>query len=155
MMDQLKPGDIAPGFSYTDPSGNTRNLSDHLGRKVILYFYPRDNTPGCTLEACSLRDDYAELRSKGFEVIGVSTDSEKSHAGFRSKFGLPFDLVADTGKSVVNAYGVWGENQFMGKKFMGINRTTFIIDELGRIEHIIGKVSTRDHAKQILEEMKI
>ncbi len=154
-MENLKPGDKAPGFSFTGPSGTTGSLSDYLGRKVILYFYPKDNTPGCTLEACSLRDDYEELRSKGFEVIGVSADSEKSHDGFRAKFNLPFALVADTEKSVLNAYGVWGEKQFMGKKFMGIIRTTFIIDEQGLIEHVIEKVSTKDHARQILKEMKI
>ena len=154
-MEKLKPGDPAPGFTFTDASGDMRKLSDFLGRKVILYFYPKDNTPGCTLEACSLRDDYAVLREKGFEVIGVSADSEKSHDGFRAKFNLPFSLVADTDKTILSAYGVWGEKQFMGKKFMGIIRTTFIIDEQGRLEHIIDKVSTKDHAKQIMKEMKI
>lgn len=154
-MANLKPGDPAPGFTFTDPSGSPRNLTDYLGRKVILYFYPKDNTPGCTLEACSLRDGYDELRAKGFEVIGVSADSDKSHAGFRSKFKLPFALVADTEKQVLNAYGVWAEKQFMGKKFMGVVRTTFIIDENGRIDRILEKVDTKDHAGQIMREMKI
>ena len=153
-MEKLKTGDIAPGFSFAGPDGIVRHLSDYLGRKVILYFYPRDNTPGCTLEACSLRDGYDDLRSQGFEVIGVSADSASSHEGFKTKFNLPFALVSDTDKSVLNAYGVWGEKKFIGKKFMGILRTTFIIDEKGLISNIIDKVNTKDHAKQILEEME-
>lgn len=153
-MEKLRTGDPAPVFSFTADDGSQRNLSDYQGKKVILYFYPKDNTPGCTLEACSLRDGYDELRSKGYEVLGVSADSTGSHAGFRTKFNLPFALVSDTDKSVLNAYGVWGEKKFMGKKFMGIVRTTFIIDEKGRIATIIDKVNTKDHAKQILEEME-
>jgi len=153
-MSLLSTGDAAPSFSFVDSEGKTVNLSDFLGKKVILYFYPKDNTPGCTLEACSLRDEYAVLRERGYEVLGVSADSSKSHAGFRSKFNLPFELVSDTEKSVLNAYGVWGEKKFMGKKFMGINRTTFIIDENGMIAHIIEKVNTKDHAKQILDLME-
>lgn len=153
-MNQLKTGDLAPDFSFTDPGGEPRRLSDYLGRKVILYFYPKDNTPGCTLEACSLRDGYDDLRNKGFEVIGVSADSEKSHTGFREKFRLPFALVADTGKEVLQAYGVWGEKKFMGRTFMGILRTTFIIGEDGRIAHIIEKVDTKNHVEQILTEME-
>jgi len=153
-MEKLKTGDIAPVFSFIDSEGNLRQLSDFIGKKVILYFYPKDNTPGCTLEACSLRDGYDELRDQGFEVIGVSGDSEASHKGFRSKFNLPFNLVADTDKSILNAYGVWGEKKFMGKKFMGIIRTTFIIDENGRIARIIDKVDTKNHAKQVTEEME-
>lgn len=153
-MEKLKTGDAAPDFSFTGSDGKLRSLNDYAGRKVILYFYPKDNTPGCTLEACSLRDHYDDLRDRGFEVIGVSADSEKSHEGFRSKFNLPFALVADTGKSVLNAYGVWGEKKFMGKKFMGIIRTTFVIDEQGRIAHIIDKVNTKDHAKQVLGVME-
>lgn len=153
-MEKLKTGDIAPGFSFTDHDGATRNLSDYQGKKVILYFYPKDNTPGCTLEACSLRDGYDDLRSKGFEVIGVSADSASSHEGFKTRFKLPFTLVSDTDKSVINAYGVWGEKKFLGKKFMGISRTTFVIDEKGHIANIIEKVNTKDHAKQVLEEME-
>jgi len=153
-MEKLKAGDIAPGFSFTGPDGAVRNLSDYLGSKVILYFYPKDNTPGCTVEACSLRDGYDDLRSKGFEVIGVSADSASSHAGFKKKFNLPFVLVSDTDKSVLHAYGVWGEKKFMGKKYMGISRTTFVIDKKGFIASIIEKVNTKDHAKQVLEEME-
>jgi peroxiredoxin Q/BCP len=153
-MEKLKTGDMAPGFSFTGHDGAACNLSDYLGKKVILYFYPKDNTPGCTVEACSLRDGYEELRDKGFEVIGVSADSEKSHEGFRSRFNLPFALVADTDKAILNAYGVWGEKKFMGKKYMGISRTTFVIDEQGRIESILDKVNTKDHAKQVLQAME-
>jgi peroxiredoxin Q/BCP len=153
-MDKLKAGDTAPGFTFTDPAGVTRNLNDYLGKKVILYFYPRDNTPGCTLEACSLRDGYNDLRGKGYEVIGVSADTAKSHEGFIAKYSLPFSLVSDTDKSVLMAYGVWGEKKFMGRQFMGIIRTTFIIDEQGRIAKIIDKVNTKNHAQQVLEEME-
>lgn len=153
-MEKLKTGDMAPGFTFTDHTGAARNLTDYRGRKVILYFYPKDNTPGCTIEACSLRDDYEDLRARGYEVIGVSADSAKSHEGFREKFGLPFALVSDTDKALLNAYGVWGEKSFMGKKFMGIIRTTFVIDENGRIELFIDKVKTKDHGKQVLELME-
>jgi len=153
-MEKLKKGDIAPRFSFTGTDGSNHNLSDYLGKKVVLYFYPKDNTPGCTLEACSLRDGYDDLRDKGFEVIGVSADSAHSHEGFKAKYKLPFTLVSDTDKSVLNAYGVWAEKKFLGKTFMGIVRTTFVIDEKGRIELIIDKVNTKDHAKQILEEME-
>ncbi len=153
-MEKLKTGDIAPGFSFTDHEGVKRNLSDYLGRKVILYFYPKDNTPGCTLEACSLRDEYDNLLNRGFEVIGVSADSAKSHEGFKTKFNLPFTLVSDTDKSVLNSYGVWGEKKFMGKTYMGITRTTFIINENGLIINIIEKVNTKDHAKQVLDLME-
>jgi peroxiredoxin Q/BCP len=153
-MEQLKTGDLAPDFSFTDADGATKKLSDLRGRKVILYFYPKDNTPGCTLEACNLRDNYSDLRDRGYEVIGVSADSDKSHEGFRARYELPFALVADTGKSVLNSYGVWAQKKFMGKTFMGILRTTFVIDEQGRIEKIIDKVNTKDHAKQVLEEME-
>jgi peroxiredoxin Q/BCP len=153
-MEKLATGVRAPDFSFTDSEGNTRQLSDYLGKKVILYFYPKDNTPGCTLEACSLRDGYDELRDLGYEVIGVSADSGKSHAGFRSRYELPFQLVADTEKQILMAYGVWGEKKFMGKTYMGINRVTFVIDENGLISKIIEKVNTKDHAKQILGEME-
>ncbi|MDD4645990.1 MAG: thioredoxin-dependent thiol peroxidase [Bacteroidales bacterium] len=153
-MEQLKTGDKAPEFQFTGQDGIVRSLSDYLGKKVILYFYPKDNTPGCTLEACSLRDGYDDLRDRGYEVIGVSADSAKSHDGFRSRFSLPFNLVSDQDKSILNAFGVWGEKKFMGKKFMGINRTTYVIDEKGMIASIIGKVNTKDHAKQVIEEME-
>jgi peroxiredoxin Q/BCP len=153
-MEKLKTGDTAPAFSFTGPDGTTHHLGDYLGKKVVLYFYPKDNTPGCTLEACSLRDGYEDLRSKGYEVIGVSADSAKSHEGFKNKFNLPFALVSDTDKSILNAYGVWGEKKFLGKKYMGISRSTFIIDEKGLIASVIDKVNTKDHAKQVLEEME-
>ena len=153
-MGKLKAGDPAPGFTFIDNAGATRSLADYLGKKVILYFYPKDNTPGCTLEACSLRDGYDDLREKGFEVIGVSADSTVSHAGFIAKFNLPFTLISDTDKSVLTSYGVWGEKKFMGRQFMGIIRTTFVIDEQGRIERIIDKVNTKNHAQQVLEEME-
>lgn len=153
-MEKLNIGDKAPVFTFTDSGGVIRSLSDYLGKKVILYFYPKDNTPGCTLEACSLRDGYDDLRSQGFEVIGVSADSAKSHEGFKAKFNLPFALVSDTEKSVLNAYGVWGEKKFMGKNYMGVMRTTFVIDENGLIARIIEKVDTKDHANQVMKEMK-
>lgn len=153
-MEKLKKGDTAPEFSFTGPDGSPHNLKDYLGRKVILYFYPKDDTPGCTAEACSLRDNYDDLRNLGYEVIGVSADSEKSHNGFRAKYNLPFALVSDTGQSVLKAYGVWGEKKFMGKTYMGIIRTTFIIDEKGLIANVIEKVDTKNHAKQVLEEME-
>jgi peroxiredoxin Q/BCP len=153
-MEKLKKGDVAPVFPFTDETGASRNLADYLGKKVILYFYPKDNTPGCTLEACSLRDGYDDLRAKGYEVIGVSADSAKSHKEFKSKFKLPFALVSDTDKSVLQAYGVWGEKKMLGKTFMGIIRTTFVIDEKGLIANIIEKVNTKEHAGQILEEME-
>jgi len=153
-MEKIETGVRAPEFSFTDADGNARKLSDYLGKKVILYFYPKDNTPGCTAQACSLRDGYDDLRQRGFEVIGVSADSGKSHAGFRAKFELPFSLVADTEKTVLMAYGVWGEKKFMGKTYMGINRTTFVIDENGLISKIIEKVNTKDHAKQVIEAME-
>ncbi len=153
-MSNLSIGDQAPAFSFTDTTGKTVTLSDLSGRKVILYFYPRDNTPGCTLEACSLRDGYDELREAGYEVVGVSTDSTKSHEGFRAKYNLPFTLISDPDKALCEAYGVWGEKKFMGKKFMGINRTTFVIDEKGRIAAIIDRVNTKDHSKQVLDLME-
>ncbi len=153
-MSKLSTGDQAPPFSFTDFTGKTVSLSDFSGKKVILYFYPRDNTPGCTLEACSLRDGYDELRKAGYEVVGVSADSAKSHDGFRAKFNLPFNLISDPDKTLCEAYGVWGEKKFMGKKFMGINRTTFVIDEKGRIAAIIDKVNTKDHSKQVLDLME-
>ena len=150
-MTQLKIGDKAPLFTGTDQDGKSISLSDFRGRKAILYFYPKDNTPGCTAEACSLRDGRAELQRMGFEVIGVSPDSVKSHQGFIAKQGLNFTLLADTDKKIAEAYGVWGEKKFMGRTFMGILRTTFVIDEQGVIEKIFDKVRTKDHFEQIVE----
>ena len=142
-MTQLKIGDKAPLFTGTDQDGKSISLSDFRGRKVILYFYPKDNTPGCTAEACSLR--------MGFEVIGVSPDSVKSHQGFIAKHGLNFPLIADADKSIAAAYGVWGEKKFMGRTYMGILRTTFVIGPDGTIEKIFDKVNTKDHFTQIVE----
>ena len=150
-MTQLKIGDKAPLFTGTDQDGKSISLSDFRGRKVILYFYPKDNTPGCTAEAGSLRDGRAELQRMGFEVIGVSPDSVKSHQGFIAKHGLNFPLIADADKSIAAAYGVWGEKKFMGRTYMGILRTTFVIGPDGTIEKIFDKVNTKDHFKQIVE----
>lgn len=150
-MTQLKIGDKAPLFTGTDQDGKSISLSDFRGRKVILYFYPKDNTPGCTAEACSLRDGQAELQRMGFEVIGVSPDSVKSHQGFIAKHGLNFPLIADADKSIATAYGVWGEKKFMGRTYMGILRTTFVIGPDGTIEKIFDKVNTKDHFTQIVE----
>jgi len=148
-MAQLKEGMKAPEFEGTDQDGKTIKLSDFTGKKVVLYFYPKDNTPGCTAEACSLRDNYEEFLNKGFAVVGVSADTEKSHKGFASKFALPFPLIADTSKKILNTYGVYGEKRMYGKSVMGIIRTTFIIDEKGMIEKIITKVDTKNHSEQI------
>ena len=153
-MEKLKAGNPAPAFEATDQDGNKRTLADYAGRKLILYFYPKDNTPGCTAEACSLRDGRDELREMGFEVVGVSPDSEKSHRGFIEKQGLNFTLLSDTDKVVAKAYGVWGEKKFMGRTFMGILRTTFVIDEKGMIERVLDKVRTKDHFEQIVEAYK-
>ncbi|MCF8228755.1 MAG: thioredoxin-dependent thiol peroxidase [Bacteroidales bacterium] len=150
-MAKFSTGDKAPDFQAKDQNGNTVSLSDYKGQKVILYFYPKDNTPGCTAEACNLRDNYQELQDKGFKIIGVSADSEKSHKNFASKYDLPFPLIPDTEKEIINAYGVWGPKKFMGKEYEGINRKTFIIDENGKIETIFEKVKTKDHTNQILE----
>ncbi|WP_242927316.1 thioredoxin-dependent thiol peroxidase [Pontibacter vulgaris] len=149
---ELKIGDKAPVFEGTDQNGNTIKLSDYKGKKVILYFYPKDNTSGCTAQACNLRDNYAGLQQQGYEVIGVSTDSEKSHQGFISKYELPFTLIADTDKKIVEQYGVWQEKSMYGRKYMGTMRYTFVIDENGVIQDIITKVKTADHANQILSK---
>lgn len=150
-MKELKEGDKAPLFTSTDQNGNTVSLSDYIGKKVVLYFYPKDNTPGCTAEACDFRDNYQSLKSKGFEILGVSVDDEKSHKKFEEKFQLPFTLVADVSKEIVEKYGVWAEKNMYGKKYMGINRTTFVIDEKGMIEAIIKKVDTKNSSQQLLE----
>ena len=146
----LNIGDPAPDFTSTDQSGQPVKLSDYRGKKVVLYFYPKDDTSGCTAQACSLRDNYADLRTAGYEVLGVSVDDQKSHQKFITKHELPFTLVADTDKQVVEAYNVWKEKSMYGRKYMGIVRTTFIIDENGIITDIIDKVDTKKHAEQIL-----
>ncbi|GAB4014134.1 thioredoxin-dependent thiol peroxidase [Spirosoma migulaei] len=146
----LSIGDPAPDFTSTDQNGQPIRLSDYRGKKVVLYFYPKDDTPGCTAQACSLRDNYADLRAAGYEVVGVSVDDQKAHQKFIKKYDLPFSLVADTDNQLVEAYDVWKEKSMYGRKFMGTVRTTFIIDEAGIITDIIGKVDTQNHAKQIL-----
>jgi thioredoxin-dependent peroxiredoxin len=145
----LKEGMKAPLFEGIDQNGTHVKLSNFTGKKVILYFYPKDNTPGCTSEACNLRDNFDTLIRQGFIVIGVSPDTEKSHLGFAGKYSLPFQLIADTSKKILNDYGVWGEKKLYGKSFMGVIRTTFIIDEKGIIEKIITKVNTAGHTEQI------
>jgi len=150
-MTTLKQGDKAPDFKGTDQSGNIISLNDFKGSKLVLYFYPKDSTPGCTAEACDLRDNYAVLMKKGYNVIGVSADNEISHKKFIEKYNLPFPLIADTDKTIINAYGVWGRKKFMGKEFDGILRTTFIINESGVIEEIITKVETKNHSSQIIK----
>jgi peroxiredoxin Q/BCP len=148
-MTQLKEGQKAPVFEGTDQDNNRIKLSDFAGKKVILYFYPKDNTPGCTAEACNLRDNYEGLIKKGFKVIGISPDNEKSHKGFAGKYSLPFPLIADPDKKILMAYGTWGEKKMYGKTVTGVLRTTFIIDEKGIIEKIISKVETANHTEQI------
>ena len=148
---KLKEGDKAPGFESTDQDGNQVKLSDFKGKKLVLYFYPKDNTPGCTAEACNLRDNYDQFTSKGYEILGVSSDSEKSHQKFIDKFELPFRLLADVDKSIHESYGTWVEKSMYGRKYMGTARVTFIIDENGVIEKIIEKVKTKDHTAQILD----
>jgi thioredoxin-dependent peroxiredoxin len=150
-MGQLKEGSKAPLFEGIDQNGKSVKLADFTGKKVILYFYPKDDTPGCTAEACNLRDNYAELLNQGFAVVGVSPDSEKSHKGFAGKYSLPFPLIADSSKKILNDYGVWGEKKMYGKTYMGVIRTTFIIDEKGIIEKIIEKVDTAGHTEQIFK----
>ena len=153
-MTELTEGMKAPDFSGKDQSGNEISLIDLQGRKVILYFYPKDNTPGCTTESCNLRDNYRELIKKGFEVLGVSADSEKSHQNFIDKYNLPFNLISDSGKEILKAYGAWGLKKLYGKEYEGILRKTFIIDEQGVILKIINKVDTKNHTNQILDALK-
>jgi len=154
-MTQLKEGAVAPMFKGKDQDGKWVSLDDFKGKKVVLYFYPKDDTPGCTAEACNLRDNYNDLLSRGFAIVGVSPDNEKSHAKFRAKFNLPFSLIADPEAVILNAYGVWGEKNMYGKKYMGVLRTTFLINEKGNILKIIDKVNTGDHTRQILELLGI
>jgi peroxiredoxin Q/BCP len=148
---KLKEGDVAPLFSAPTNGGQRLSLGDFKGKNVILYFYPRDNTPGCTKEACAFRDDYSAFKKKGAVVLGVSTDSVKSHDKFVEKFQLPFPLLADEDKAIANAYGVYGEKKFMGVKYQGVHRVTFLIGLDGRIKKIWPKVKPADHAKEILE----
>jgi thioredoxin-dependent peroxiredoxin len=149
---KLKAGDIAPLFEALDQFGNNISLKDFAGSKVILYFYPKDDTPGCTAEACSLRDSNSLLLEKGFKIIGVSADNIKSHVKFTEKYSLPFPLIADTDKKIIQDYGAWGRKKFLGREFDGILRTTFVIGEDGHILKIFEKINTKDHAAQILAE---
>jgi peroxiredoxin Q/BCP len=146
----LKEGSKAPDFTSKDQDGNKVKLSDYKGKRVVLYFYPKDDTPGCTKEACSFRDANDLFNSKGIKVFGVSTDDEKSHQKFISKFQLPFDLIADTDKKIVEKYGVWGEKSMYGKKYMGTLRKTFLIGEDGKIVKIFDKVNVSEHADEVL-----
>ena len=150
-MATLQAGDLAPLFTAKNQNGETVSLTDFKGKKVILYFYPKDNTPGCTAEACDFRDNYQSLTSQGFEVIGVSTDDEKSHKKFEAKFDLPFTLIADTEKTIVESYGVWVEKSMYGKSYMGTSRKTFVIDEESKIITVIDKVDTKQPSKQLLD----
>ncbi len=150
-MNKLNVGDLAPDFTSQDDAGEKISLSDFRGRKIILYFYPKDDTPGCTLEACNLRDEHDGLLKEGYVVLGVSPDGVSSHQKFKNKYQLPFRLVADGDKTILNKYGVYGPKNMYGKEVMGVYRTTFIIDEVGKIERIIDKVKTKEHAQQILE----
>jgi peroxiredoxin Q/BCP len=149
-MTEIQAGSKAPEFTGIDQNGQKISLTNFKGKKVILYFYPKDDTPGCTAQACNLRDNYSDLSSKGFEVIGISTDSTRSHKKFEAKYNLPFPLIADEDKTIVNAYGVWGEKKFMGKTFDGTNRTTFLIDEEGLIKNVITKPDTKNQTEQVL-----
>lgn len=150
-MAKPKEGDKAPDFTAKDQNGKTVSLSDFKGKNVILYFYPKDDTPGCTAEACSFRDHYQSLLGKGFAVIGVSTDDEKSHKKFETKYSLPFPLIADPDKGIVEAYGVWVEKNMYGKKYMGTARTTFLIDANGLITKVIDKVDTKNSSQQVID----
>jgi len=149
-MTTLKIGDKAPNFTSVDEKGNTVKLQDYEGKKLVLFFYPKASTPGCTAEACDLRDNYQSFLAKGYAVLGVSADSAKRQQNFITKNELPFPLLADEDKTVISAFGVWGPKKFMGREYDGIHRTTFVIDEKGIIEDVISKVKTKEHAKQIL-----
>jgi peroxiredoxin Q/BCP len=149
----LKAGDKAPDFSGKDQDGKSVSLSDFKGKRLVMFFYPKDMTPGCTAEACNLGENYSDLKKRGFEVLGVSADDEKRHQKFIDKYSLPYRLLADTELGTIKAYGVWGLKKFMGKEYDGIHRTTFIIGTDGKIEKVITKVKTKDHTAQILEEL--
>ena len=150
-MATLKEGDIAPNFSLTDNEGKFHSLNDYSGKKLIIFFYPRANTPGCTAQSCNLNDNYSKLTSQGYEVIGVSPDTVDKQNKFADKFGFKYNLLADDSRELIDAFGVWGKKKFRGNEYEGVLRTTFIIDEDGVIERVIDKVNTKDHADQILD----
>ncbi len=149
-MKKLKIGDVAPKIECKNQDGEIIKLSDFFGKKVVIFFYPRANTPGCTAQACNLGDNYNEFKKRGYEILGVSADNQKSQNNFSKKYKFPFDLCCDENKDIINDYGVWGLKKFRGNEYMGIIRTTFIIDEEGKIEQIIDKVKTKEHSSQIL-----
>lgn len=149
-MTHLKVGDKAPEFSAKDQDGNSISLSDYKGKKLVVFFYPKASTPGCTAEACNLNDNYDRFKSQGYEILGVSADSAKRQSNFKNKYGFQYPLLADEDKAVIEAFGVWGPKKFMGKEYDGIHRTTFIIDENGILEDVITKVKTKEHTSQIL-----
>ncbi|MGB0186532.1 MAG: thioredoxin-dependent thiol peroxidase [Flavobacteriaceae bacterium] len=150
-MTTLQIGDQAPDFQSINQDGNAVSLSDFSGKKLVLFFYPKASTPGCTLEACNLSDNYSRFVAQGYDVLGVSADSPKRQSNFKNKFEFPYDLLADEDKTVINAYGVWGPKKFMGREYDGIHRITFVIDENGIIEDVITKVKTKEHTDQILK----
>ncbi len=149
-MNTLKVGDAAPSYLGTDQGGNTHQLSDYAGKKLVVFFYPKANTPGCTAEACDLRDHYSEFTAQNYAILGVSADSAKAQSSFKNKFEFPYPLIADENKEIIKAFGVWGPKKFMGKEYDGIHRTTFIINEQGIVEKVISDVKTKAHANQIL-----
>ena len=154
-MGYLNKGIEAPSFEGINQDGKTIRLKDFKGKKVILYFYPKDDTPGCTAEACNLRDNYQGWIDKGFEVIGISPDNEKSHKKFKEKYNLPFNLLADPDKRILKAYGAWGTKKMYGRSYEGVLRTTYVIDEEGIVEEVLSKVDTKNHTSQILQELKL
>ena len=149
-MTTLQKGDKAPQFSALDQDGKQHTLSDYAGKKLVIFFYPAASTPSCTVEACNLRDNYERFKANNYELLGVSADTAKKQANFKAKFELPFPLLADVDKAIINAFGVWGPKKFMGREFDGIHRTTFVINEKGIIEEVIAKVKTKEHSGQIL-----
>jgi peroxiredoxin Q/BCP len=150
----IRAGEKAPDFNGKDQNGETIRLKDYKGKKLILFFYPKDQTPTCTVEVCNLRDNFSLLKKNGFAIVGISADTEAMHQKFITRNSLPFPLIADTEMKIIRSYDVWGEKLFMGRRFDGINRTTFVIDEKGKIEQVITKVQSKRHAEQILEAYK-
>jgi peroxiredoxin Q/BCP len=151
-MTHLKVGDKAPDFTAKDQDGNSISLSDYRGKKLVVFFYPKASTPGCTVEACNLNDNFERFQSQGYEILGVSADSAKRQSIFKDKYGFQYPLLADEDKSVIEAFGVWGPKKFMGKEYDGIHRTTFVIDEDGKLSDVITKVKTKEHTSQILSD---